>query len=190
MSEVKKPNNRLVYVDDQKDNLIVFEAHVSDSWEIRCYANAADALKELKQFDPAIILSDMKMGRMTGVEFLRQGKEILPRAVRMIITGYSSENLIIDSIRYAQVFDYIIKPYDHTDVDNRLQKARAQYEENLLQTFEKSQFEKTIEKLSTENRMLKDLVHTKDRNIEALKIKLNDFEKRITEIQKLMKNAA
>lgn len=130
MKSVQKAKPRLVYVDDQKENLVTFEAHLSEDWEIKSYLRAIDALNELSEFKPAIILSDMRMGQINGVEFLLKSKEILPNAVRIIITGYADEQLLIAAVRYAQVFDYIQKPYDAKDLEVRLQKAYDHFKQS------------------------------------------------------------
>src|SRR4051812_12257675 len=111
MISEKEIKRRLIYLDDQKENLTVFEGQIGDQWEIKTYLHPGDALRELKNFNPVHIVSDMRMGKVTGVEFLRQTMDVLPHAIRIIITGYSDENLMVSAIRYAQIFDYIQKPY-------------------------------------------------------------------------------
>jgi response regulator RpfG family c-di-GMP phosphodiesterase len=179
---VKKNRSKLVYVDDQRDNLVVFEAQVSENWEIRCYLHAADALKDLAEFSPAIILSDMKMGKMNGVEFLLKGKELVPCAVRMVISGYSDEELMVASVRYAQIFDYVRKPYDPEDVEVRLHKALSQYEENIRIQSERTSFEKVNSSLSLENQKLKELVHYKNDELGKLKLEYEELKKRLTNL--------
>lgn len=169
MKPVENQNRKLIYVDDQKDNLIVFEAQVSDSWQVKCYSNIAEALKEIKSFNPSIVLSDMRMGKVNGVEFLSQVKDLLPAAVRMIVTGFSGEDQIISSIRFAQVFDYVMKPYDHKDLDIRLEKALNQYEANLKANSDKHLLEKINGQLSAENAKLKEFIHTKKAELDTLK---------------------
>jgi len=149
---------------------------------VKCFVHAADALKELPTYNPAIILSDMKMGKMNGVDFLLKGKEILPCAVRMALSGYADINLMIGAIRYAQIFDYIQKPYDPEDVEVRLQKALAQYEENIRSQQSKGAFENVNKSLSQENQKLKELAHLKNNELDKVKSELGALQRRLLEI--------
>lgn len=106
----------IFYVDDEPHNLTVFEASLPDQWDIKTYDNPLDAIKDLEKYQPCVVVSDQRMPGMTGVSFLEVVKKIVPYAIRIIVTGYSDEDLVVESVRKAQVFDYIRKPWDPNDL--------------------------------------------------------------------------
>lgn len=126
----------VVYVDDEPINLTVFEAAMPEEWEIQVFESPLQALDALTNLNPCIVVSDQKMPGMVGVNFLEIVKRTHPSAKRVIVTGYSEEDLVVDSIRKAGVHDYIRKPWDVEDLIHRLKSVMDTY--NL----EKELFEK------------------------------------------------
>ena len=113
----------LLYVDDEPQNLVVFEAALPEDWQVHTFTSAAQALEKIDALQPQVIVSDQRMPGMSGVQFLEIAKKIVPHAVRIIVTGYSDEDLIVESVRKAQIFDYIRKPWDVDDLLASLQRA-------------------------------------------------------------------
>lgn len=150
----------IMYVDDEPMNLTVLEAALPSEWDIRTYDNPLKALDEIAKVDPWIVISDQKMPGMNGVSFLEIVKKTNPFAIRVLVTGYSDEDLVVDSVRKAQISDYIRKPWDVDDLEHRVRKLVDTY---LL---EKENREKTllIEKKNIElNEALKVLEFAKTR---------------------------
>jgi len=117
----------LIYIDDEPHNLTVFEAAFSDDVDIRIYDNPLKALDEITKLEPWIVASDQRMPGMNGVNFLEIIKRTHPNAKRILITGYSDEDLVIQSVRKAQVHDYIRKPWDVDDLNHRIHKMIETY---------------------------------------------------------------
>ncbi|MES2964668.1 MAG: response regulator [Bdellovibrionota bacterium] len=113
----------IFYIDDEPHNLVVFEAACPDDWKVHVFENPMVALQKLDQIRPHVIISDQRMPGMTGVQFLEVAKKILPDAVRIIVTGYSDEDLVVESVRKAQIFDYIKKPWEVDDLLASLTRA-------------------------------------------------------------------
>lgn len=120
----------ILYVDDEPNNLTVFEASMPDEWEVVVSNSPIAILNSLNEMNPAVILCDQKMPGMKGVEFLELAKKLVPRAVRMIVTGYSDEDLVIASVRKAQIFDYIRKPWDSEQLEVALRRGLEHYRLN------------------------------------------------------------
>lgn len=115
---------KIIYVDDEPHNLVVFEAAiVEDAWEILTYDNPVKALQALDSVEPSVIVTDQRMPGMMGVQFLELARKIHPNAVRIMATGYSDEDLIVESVRKAQIFDYIRKPWEPDDLHASLKRA-------------------------------------------------------------------
>lgn len=113
-------NPILIYVDDEPHNLTVFEAAMPSDWKVHVYDNPLKALDDLTKLNPWVIVSDQRMPGMSGVNFLEIVKRTHPHAKRVLVTGYSEEDLIIDSVRKAGVHDYIRKPWDVDDLCHRI----------------------------------------------------------------------
>lgn len=113
----------IVYVDDEPNNLVVFEASVPEEWEIHTFTSAVEALKALRGLDPWVIVSDQRMPMMTGLEFLEVATQLVPHATRMVVTGQTAEQTIVQLIRRARIFDYVTKPWDPEDLFGRIQNA-------------------------------------------------------------------
>src|SRR4051794_17150816 len=98
------------YVDDEPNNLTVFEAIFPSEWEIRTFENPFEALKALETCVPWVIVSDQRMKQTNGVEFLHLAQRLQPDSIRILTTGYSDEQLVVESVKKAQIYDYIRKP--------------------------------------------------------------------------------
>lgn len=120
-------NPVVIYVDDEPNNLVVFEASLPMEWEIHVFSSPLEAVEKIQDINPWVVVSDQRMPGMTGVKFLELANKLHPNSVKMITTGYSDESLVIDSIRRAQVFDYIMKPWEVEDLEIRVDKAAKHY---------------------------------------------------------------
>ncbi len=120
----------IVYVDDEPHNLTVFEASLPSDWEIKTFSNPLHALEALEKLAPWVLISDQRMPGITGVKFLELAKKIHPHAVRIIVTGYSDEDLVVDSVRKAQIFDYIRKPWEPDELEASLRRSVEYYRAN------------------------------------------------------------
>ncbi|AZZ36819.1 hypothetical protein CIK05_08460 [Bdellovibrio sp. qaytius] len=144
----------VIYVDDEPINLTVFEAAMPEEWEIQVFESPLQALDALTNLNPCIVVSDQKMPGMVGVNFLEIVKRTHPSAKRVIVTGYSEEDLVVDSIRKAGVHDYIRKPWDVEDLIHRLKSVmdtynleKELYEKNGLLQKQNAELQKITEDL-------------------------------------------
>lgn len=145
------------YVDDEPHNLTVLEASLPESWNIFTFDNPMEALKQLEIKKPWVILSDQRMPSISGVEFLELTMKMNPRAIRIIVTGYSDENLVVESVRKAQIFDYIRKPWDPTDLEQSIQRAIDLYSANEKATQLHQELLEREKQLSVKNTELMEL---------------------------------
>jgi CheY-like chemotaxis protein/class 3 adenylate cyclase len=160
----------VVYVDDEPSNLIVFEAAMPDSWQINCFDSPLKALEFLSKNDVSLVVSDQRMPGMPGVAFLEIAKKTNPHALRVLVTGYSDEDLIIESVRKAQVHDYIRKPWDVDDLVHRMQKlVDTFYLEKTLRETTEALLKKNadLEKMSAELRASQEKEKSYRKELEA-----------------------
>jgi FixJ family two-component response regulator len=122
----------IMFVDDEPHNLVVFEAAMPAQWEIKIFDNPLSAVEKVETLKPAVIVSDQRMPGMMGVKFLELAGKLSPHSVRILVTGYSDEDLIIESVRAAKIFDYIRKPWEVDELIKRIEAA-VQYNEMTIQ---------------------------------------------------------
>lgn len=119
---------RILFVDDEPNNLISFKASFRYDYTIYLAANTEEAVAQLeKDPDISIIFSDQRMPGKTGVEFFGEIREKYPDPIRILITGYADIESVIAAINTGNVFRYIKKPWTDTDIYLAVEDARKFY---------------------------------------------------------------
>jgi two-component system response regulator PhcR len=106
----------VLYVDDERSNRVVFEQSLDTEFNVVSVGDAASALALMDERDVAVIVTDMRMPRMTGEELLRIAKERHPRAIRIVLTAYADIDPILRAINEGLVARYIIKPFERLEL--------------------------------------------------------------------------
>ncbi len=106
----------LLYVDDEPDNLRVFELTFRRDFTIFTATSAEAGLRILNDNPIAVVLSDHKMPGMTGVEFLARVRAIDPQTVRMLVTAYGDAETLGTAINDGSIYRYVPKPWDPDDL--------------------------------------------------------------------------
>ncbi|TNE47425.1 MAG: hybrid sensor histidine kinase/response regulator [Deltaproteobacteria bacterium] len=118
--ERKAKPHTILLVDDEDHNLTTLSDLLMDDYNILTATDGDEALQVLQEGDNAsqvqLIISDQRMPRMSGVEFLKRSLSVAPKAKRIILTGYTDVKAIIESINDAQIYKFIHKPFDHRDM--------------------------------------------------------------------------
>tara|TARA_R110000868_G_scaffold14660_1_gene67838 strand:+ start:244 stop:708 length:465 start_codon:yes stop_codon:yes gene_type:complete len=108
---------RILYIDDEENNLQAFKANFRRDFKLFTALSGAEGLEIFKrEKDLNIILTDQRMPNMTGIEFLEEVQKINPEPMRILITGYSDINAVIDAINRGQVYRYFNKPWHYDDL--------------------------------------------------------------------------
>ncbi len=90
--------------------------------------SGAEAIKILDKNRVTLIISDQRMPKMTGVEFLTNSLRTHPDAIRILLTGYADIEVVIEAINSGQIYRYVNKPWDPVDLVNTVDKAIERYE--------------------------------------------------------------
>lgn len=139
----------ILYVDDEVNNLVTFKANFRRDYKIFTSENANDALKILRENAIQVIITDQRMPGKTGVEFLQDVIKEFPDPIRILLTGYSDIEVVIDSINKGQVFRYMTKPFNDLElkmtIDNamevfNLRKENKELMQKLIQANEQLEF--------------------------------------------------
>jgi serine phosphatase RsbU (regulator of sigma subunit)/ActR/RegA family two-component response regulator len=104
---------KLMVVDDEPDNLDLLYRTFRRDFQVYKATSGLEALALLEQVgEMAIIISDQRMPRMNGTEFLSRTVERFPDTIRIVLTGYTDVEDLVEAINSGKVFKYITKPWN------------------------------------------------------------------------------
>ncbi|TAF20682.1 MAG: response regulator [Nostocales cyanobacterium] len=112
MTEIEVDKPKLMVVDDEPDNLQLLYRTFWREFRVYKAINAHDALDILNQEgEMAVIISDQRMPDMNGTEFFSLTVDRFPDTIRILLTGFTDVEDLVDAINTGQVFKYITKPW-------------------------------------------------------------------------------
>jgi DNA-binding NtrC family response regulator len=113
----------ILVVDDEPDNLDAFRFNFKRVFKIHTANSGDEGLAVLRENDVAVIVTDQRMPRMTGLEFLKEARAVRPEAVPIILTAFTDVDVLIEAINLGHVYRYITKPWDAKEVKGILTQA-------------------------------------------------------------------
>lgn len=141
---------KILLVDDEVEVLLSIKRALSNyPYIIHSASSAHDALLAMKTDNYDIIIADLQMPVMSGLEFLEHAKKISSTFIPIILTGVSTQELAIDAIKHG-VFDYIKKPFDLRELISAIERCIHKLEMNR-QIYQKNR------ELSAKEKMLENL---------------------------------
>lgn len=118
----KKPI-KVMLVDDHLEVLKTLKKILETrGYEVQDFNNPVQALEALQKNQPDIILSDLMMPQMNGIEFLSQVKKIFPNIPFIIMTAFATLDTASQATQNG-AFDYIVKPFEISKIYDALEKA-------------------------------------------------------------------
>ena len=118
----------VLYVDDEADNRVVFQATLEDRFQVLTAANAEEVLDILGQTNVPVVVADQRMPGCTGVELFGILRTKHPHVKRVLLTAYTEPRAMIDAINQGQVFYFLNKPWDRTTLEPVLVRAIEAYD--------------------------------------------------------------
>lgn len=120
----KKPHKaRILCVDDDPGILRALKWVFEKDYEIFLATSGKVALELVRANDFDVVISDQRMPGMSGVEFLAEVRQIQPCTIRILLTGYSDMDAIVDSINKGEIFRFIRKPWDIPEIKRIVAEA-------------------------------------------------------------------
>jgi signal transduction histidine kinase len=113
----------VLYVDDERPNRVVFEQSLKSEFRIKTVGDGRAALELMTTEDVAVLVTDIRMPEMDGLELLRHARERHPNVLRMVITAYSDLDPILRAINEGMVARYIVKPFERDELEQVLRWA-------------------------------------------------------------------
>lgn len=119
---------KLMVVDDEPDNLDLLFRTFRREFKVYKAESALEALQVLDDSgEMAIIISDQRMPEMNGTEFLGKTVDRFPDTIRILLTGYTDVEDLVEAINSGQVFKYITKPWNPEELKQVVQQASETY---------------------------------------------------------------
>lgn len=126
--DVQRTLQDILVVDDEIDNLDLLKRTFRREYNVHTANSALEALKLLENQEFAVIVTDQRMPEMTGVELLQKAREKYPYTIRILLTGYTDINALVDAINMGHVYRYVTKPWSREEIVMTVKRAVEHYE--------------------------------------------------------------
>jgi response regulator RpfG family c-di-GMP phosphodiesterase len=121
MEETEK--NTVLYVDDEKVNLELFRLNFAKDYDVKIATSAKEGFSIINENDIDVIISDLRMPVMNGIEFIKQIKEKYPDKICIILSAFIEPDLMLKGGDKDLIFSYIPKPWKKQDVKKVIDDA-------------------------------------------------------------------
>lgn len=151
LTSLERPKKtKMLVVDDEPDNLDLLYRTFRRDFQVLKAESGIQALEVLSaEGEVAVIISDQRMPEMKGTEFLSRTVPQFPDTMRIILTGFTDVEDLVEAINSGQVYKYITKPWDPSELKAVVQRAAETYELLKQRTEELRRSQAQIALLST-----------------------------------------
>ncbi len=133
---------KILFVDDEENVLSAFRRQLRGRFEVHTARSGTEALELLAQDGPfAVVVADLRMPGMNGIEFLAKTRQAAPDTVRIMLTGYADLGNAISAVNEGNIFRFLTKPSPPEHVIKAIEDGVKQYQ---LITAERELLEKTL----------------------------------------------
>jgi two-component system, response regulator, stage 0 sporulation protein F len=117
-------NPQVLYVDDENINLMLFEANFENKYKVLTAENGMSGLDILQTSrDVKVVISDMRMPAMNGIEFIRKAMKIAPQADYFILSGFEITSEIQKAIDEGVIRKCFKKPFNLHEIASELDQV-------------------------------------------------------------------
>jgi len=155
MSTTATALGRVLVVDDELGPRESLRMLLKPSYAIQTAENGRTALELLRRFQPDVVIMDIKMPEMDGLELLRHVKRADPSIEVVMITAYAS----LETVRHALThgaFEYLIKPFSRQDLEDVVHRALVRRQADLGARSQVARLVEEMRKLSAKTRELEE----------------------------------
>lgn len=132
--------HKILFVDDEQNVLNAYRRNLRKFFDVHTALSGTAAIELLKEKHKfAVVVCDMQMPNMNGIEFLEIAQKISKNSIRIMLTGNVDQQTAIDAINQGDIFRFINKPCTPDQMMEALKVALKQYllitaEQELLKT--------------------------------------------------------
>lgn len=112
--------NRILYIDDQEENILLFTLMFSKKFNISCEKEPLKALDLIKNNNFRVVISDYDMPSMNGLELLEIVKNEYPEIIRIMLTSSKDYELEIEAKRRCDIHAFLVKPINKKMIEEIL----------------------------------------------------------------------
>jgi len=160
-------NRTVLCVDDEVNILSAIKRLLrKENYKLLTCSSGEEALALMAQQEVNVVISDQRMPKMSGTEFLKRVKEEYPDAIRIILTGYTDVDSITESINQGHIYKFFLKPWNDQNLLLEIRQAIEQYELVRANKELHQQIVKQNEELRSINQNLEEMVLERTRSIE------------------------
>ena len=139
---------KVLYVDDEVNNLVGFKASFRLDYNILIANDTSEAVEILtKNPDVRIIFCDQRMPDKTGVEFFEEIRTWFPHSIRILLTGYTDIEAVINAINKGHVFRYVKKPWNDADIISAIDEGNKFFLANSMLAVKNEELQKAYNEL-------------------------------------------
>ena len=104
----------ILAIDDEENNLLLLQRTLRNKYTILLASSGEEALEIINKRgeDISLIVSDQKMPFMEGTEFFRKISGNYPNIVKILLTGHSNIDILVEAINECHLFQYVLKPFE------------------------------------------------------------------------------
>jgi response regulator RpfG family c-di-GMP phosphodiesterase len=121
----------ILAVDDEPANLRMIERLLRKDYRVLTAASGEEALEILNHNTVDLIITDQRMPGMSGTELLRESLQTNPDATRIILTGFTDVEALIEAINSSRVYQFVSKPWDPLYLRSVIDRALNDHQKNL-----------------------------------------------------------
>ncbi len=123
-------SSMVLLVDDETSVLEGFRRGLRKQFKLKTATSGREALELLKHSpDFAVVVSDMRMPNMTGLELLSKVRELSPDTVRIMLTGNADQQTVIDAINHGEIYKFLTKPCDISIMGDAITEGIQRYKQ-------------------------------------------------------------
>lgn len=120
---------KILFVDDEKNVLDVMKRQLRKSFDVETADSGQKAISILNSVGPfAVIVSDLRMPEMDGIELLTQVRKDFPHVIRVMLSGNADLDTAIEAVNNGQIFRFLTKPCSINTLVTTLNLAIRQYQ--------------------------------------------------------------
>ena len=135
-------SEKILFVDDEPNVLATYKRHLRKQFQLETATSGKQGLEAIDSRGPfAVIVADLRMPGMDGIQFLAEARERAPDSVLMMLTGYADVQTALKAVNEGVFFRFLIKPVQLETLVKALEAGIARYQ---LVTAERELLEKTL----------------------------------------------
>jgi DNA-binding NtrC family response regulator len=148
----------VLVVDDEDDILQSFRFNYGEDFEVLTAGSGSRGLELLAAHDVAVIVADQRMPYMSGTEFLERSMDVRPDAIRIILTGYTDVDALVQAVNLSRIYRYVTKPWSSEELRLTLLRAIDAFHLTRENARLVEELRRANERLAVENAYLRESV--------------------------------